>query len=168
MAPRGQLRELVAGTILLVLGVIFLIVRLTARGGQYLIAAVGIAFLLGYVWSRDDDLLVPGSLITGLGLGMALQPVGWEEGTYVLLGLAAGLLATYALSIILSARPIAPAASLVPGAALAVLGLLEALATGGLLRFIARWWPLALVVGGGSILWRLFTSGSRRTRGSAE
>jgi hypothetical protein len=168
MEPSGQHRELVAGTILFVLGLVFLGVRLTASGGQYVLVAVGIAFLLAYVWSRDDDLLVPGSLMTGLGLGIALQPVGWEEGTSVLLGLGVGLLGMYVLSMTLAKRPTAPAASLIPGTALLVLGLLEALADGGLLRFIARWWPLAPVVAGAAILWRQLKSRPRRAAGSAE
>ncbi|MDR7417852.1 MAG: hypothetical protein QN178_02970 [Armatimonadota bacterium] len=168
MEPSGQHRELVAGTILFVLGLVFLAIRITGSGGQYVLVAVGVAFLLAYVWSRDDDLLAPGSLITGLGLGIALQPVGWEEGTSVLLGLGVGLLGMYVLSMTMTKRPNAPFASLIPGTALLVLGLLEALADGGLLRFIARWWPLAPVVAGGAILWRQFKSGSTRAVGPAE
>jgi hypothetical protein len=153
MAQEGK-RELRAGAILTLLGLVFLAVRLSSTAGRYLLTAIGVAFLMAYLWTRDDDLLVPGAILTGLGLGIALQPEGWEEGTFVLLGLGLGLLGLYVLGHLVARHPPAPSASLVPGTALLLLGLLEAFATGGLLRIIARWWPVAPLAAGVFILWR--------------
>jgi hypothetical protein len=164
VTPTGNRgKELLAGMVLLVLGLFFLGIRLTGRGGQYVLVAIGAAFLLSYVLTRDDDLLAPGSLLTGLGLGIALRPAEWEQGTSVLLGLGVGLLAMHVLTVAFAKRSMAPSTSLLPGTALTILGLIEALAAGGLLRFIAVWWPVAVVLAGALILRQHIAGPGRRS-----
>jgi hypothetical protein len=145
--------KLIPGLMLTAMGVLFLIILNTQRGSPFILAAIGVSFLVAFAWTREYHLLVPGCLLAGLGLGIAVRPVGWEQGAPVLIGLGAGLVGVHVLSGIWVGDTPPPRTWLLPGTALFALGVVEALATGGLLRFLVRWWPLALVVAGGFMLW---------------
>ncbi|HVH32402.1 MAG TPA: hypothetical protein VNA31_12190, partial [bacterium] len=62
-------RRSLPGIILIVLGVIFIVGQRLGIGGEGTTAAIGIAFLVAFVSTRNYGFLVPGGIMTGLGLG---------------------------------------------------------------------------------------------------
>lgn len=83
----------VAGSILLLVGVVLLVFTLTDADGSWLLPIVGGAFLVGFAVTRSYGLLVPGGIITGLGVGAVLvETQGLPQGV-VPLGLGVGFLA---------------------------------------------------------------------------
>jgi len=149
MARRGS----VAGVVLIVLGVLFLLGQWTGVGGEGLVALIGAAFLAAYALTRNYGLLVPGGIMTGLGVGIIYQDRLDGEGTPVLLGLGLGFAAIYLVD-----RAVRRAAGgwwpLVPGAVLTLIGLLQAGNQSGLQGALGRWWPLALVLLGLYLIFR--------------
>jgi len=65
-----------AGLILLAVGTVLLLVTTTDLDGSWLLVGVGAAFLTAFAASRSYGLLVPGAIITGLGVGVVLDGVG--------------------------------------------------------------------------------------------
>lgn len=83
----------VAGAILLLVGVVLLVFTVTDADGSWLLPIVGGAFLVGFAVTRSYGLLVPGGIVTGLGIGVVLvETQGMPQGV-VPLGLGVGFLA---------------------------------------------------------------------------
>src|SRR3972149_3746454 len=97
MAPRWS----VAGMVLIVLGGLFLLEQRVggggggggAVGGEAVVALIGIAFLIAYALTRQYGFLVPGGILTGLGIGIIYENRLEGNGAPVLLGLGVGFLA---------------------------------------------------------------------------
>ena len=71
---RGLRRQRVSGTILLVLGLVLLVSELTGGlGGAMVLLLIGSAFIVGYLHCRSYGLLIPGSILLGLGSGLVGQ-----------------------------------------------------------------------------------------------
>ena len=67
-------RRLTAGAILIVVGITaFLFSRLGYLEGELVLAVLGAAFLAAYLVRGRYGLLVPGSILLGLGLGGLLE-----------------------------------------------------------------------------------------------
>jgi hypothetical protein len=123
---------------------------------------LGLLLLVGYLLTRQYGFLIPGCILTGLGIPLALiesntisAPADWP----IVLGLGLGFIAIWVIdSLVRRGRPVGwwP---LIPG------GILTAVAVGiaseneAWLEDIGRWWPLILIVLG---VWVLFERFVRR------
>ena len=138
--------------VLIGLGVVLLMAQLTGVGPEAIVALIGAGFLLAYAVSRQYGLLIPGGIMTGLGIGIIVetQAVG-SRGEPVLLGLGLGFLAIYAVDAVVR-RSDALWWPVIPGGILATLGVLIGTGREGWLENAGTWWPAILIVIGGLIL----------------
>lgn len=85
----------IGGVILIALGLFFLGVQFNLFGAELIVSLIGVCFLVPYFAGgrRQFGFLVPGSLLTCLGLGITFAAQGiWPpaNGMIVMLGLTAG------------------------------------------------------------------------------
>jgi hypothetical protein len=135
--------------ILILIGVVALIANLGGPriGEEAIPFAIGIAFMVGYAFTRRYGYLVPGGILTGVGGGIWLASLLGvsDNGPYTLIGGGLGFLLIYALDAArtgLAARwwPI------VPGALMVVAGAGTAAQNQGWAQQIGNWSPLLLIV----------------------
>ena len=133
------------GAVLVAVGDVLLAGRFSdvvAAGGPAL--WIGLGFLAWWAFSGNYGLLLPAGVLTGLGVGLMLDQVGFY-GNPAALGLGVGFLAIYALDA-LRGRRRSSWWPLVPGAVLIVVGLLQN--TAGWASLGDLGWPLVLIVVG--------------------
>jgi hypothetical protein len=85
-------RERVLGLILVGLGGVLLVVLTTEAGGEIVVAAIGLGFLLAFAVTGSYGFLVPGGILGGLGTGLIVATAGGPDDA-VVLGLGAGFVA---------------------------------------------------------------------------
>ena len=148
--------RIIAGVSLVTIGLLTLVLQFgeTMNLGQYFLNALGLIFLIWGLTTDTFGLLIPGGILSGLGLGTYLVsgPLSSIEGqataAVILLSFAAG----WALITLLSGftRDGFQWWPLIPGGIMAAIG--GALLAGGLaleiLSWLGRGWPLGLVVVG--------------------
>jgi hypothetical protein len=134
-------RPSVAGVVLIVLGALFLVAQWMGVGGEGVVALIGLAFLTAYFLTRHYGFLVPGGVMTGLGIGIIYEQRLQAAGAPVLLGLGLGFIAVFLIGR-RRGRWAADWWPLIPGGILAAIGLLLAAGQTGLLGMMGRWWPL--------------------------
>jgi hypothetical protein len=153
--PRG-----IAGVALIVIGVVALIATLSRNEqiGLLFLPALGLIFIIWGIVVRSPGLLVPGGVLTGLGVGVLLaQDVftsDQQSGAVILISMGAGFLIITPLSLLVARR--SQYWALVPGAILVLIG--AAILVGGvalqLAQDIGTLWPLILIAAGIYVLWR--------------
>ncbi len=158
---RTRRPNLTLGLILLVVGVILLVTRFVAvETAPVWLLGLGAAFALIAIVNASYGALVSGMVLLGLGAGMILGDrgtAGIPEGTWILLGLGAGFVGIYVLALILKLnRHWWP---LLPGVVLLVAGGWRyvrrfAFLPPEVVIAIRTWWPAALIVAGGWMLFR--------------
>lgn len=152
---------LVAGLIVMGIGLFFLLGQIVPDLGRWIPLGIGLAFLGAFVAKREYGFLIPGCIISGVGVGVLLEDVvddRWS-GSVVLLSIAGGFLAIWVVSVLLRARdrdwpggPSRDAAKalwwpLIPGGILLLVALIV-LAEEGIGGDLLRWWPLLLIAAG--------------------
>lgn len=149
-----QERNLAPGLVLIGLGVLFGIVQLTGVGGEAVVAVIGGGLLVGYAVTRHYGYLVPGGILTGLGIGIIWQAMVLNDaGGAVLVGLGAGFLSIYLVDTLVR-RDRALWWPVIPGGITLTIGLVLETGRGGTLAGAALLWPIFLVVIGGALLLR--------------
>ncbi len=159
--------SLIAGLILVLVGVLALFRNwlpfdLAQFFTTYLFLILGLAFIVAGIYTREAGWLIPGGILTGLAAGFAflIGPlagyVSDEAGAGVfLLGLAGGFALITVLTLLFTREHFWWA--LIPAAVLALVGL--AVGYGGAFWRALMWlqwvWPVALILLGGLILWRV-------------
>jgi hypothetical protein len=109
-----------------------------------ILLTIASVFLFFGLWRRIYGLIIPGSILGGLSVGVTFADL--TNGVSVLWGLALGFLAIYALGAALFAnRHFWP---LIPGAILFGVGLIVLIATLGSLSLGLIWVPLLLIGAG--------------------
>jgi hypothetical protein len=142
--------SVIPGIVLIAIGLFLLAVQTTGVGGEAVVAFIGAGFLVAYAFTRQYGFLVPGGIVTGLGLGIILETqIG--GGGAVLLGLGFGFLSIYVVDAAARGQP-GGWWPLIPGGILATIGTLTAAGREGLIGDIARLWPVALIVIGAYLL----------------
>lgn len=143
------------GALLIAIGVFLLVGQFVQAEwfGRLVLPVLGGLFLLVGLGTRQGGWLVPGGILTGLGVGTWLVTGPYAEaaetlqGAIVLLSFAAGWALITALSPITRRFMWWP---LIPGGILALIG--GALLMGGagltVLEWAGKLWPLALIAGG--------------------
>lgn len=91
----------VLGLLLIGLGGALLLAATTDLGGEVVVGFIGVAFLVAYATTRTYGFLIPGGILTGLGTGLVLQPLG-VRGDIVALGLGLGFVAIAVVDQLLS------------------------------------------------------------------
>src|SRR3972149_9803950 len=85
-------RRVVAGLVLIALGLRFLLFQQVGGGGEAVVAVIGLVLFAGYAYTRNYGFLVPGGIMTGLGIGIILAARNPGGGSAGLLGLGLGFL----------------------------------------------------------------------------
>lgn len=137
-------REQVPGLALVIIGATLLALLQLGATGEVVVALVGAAFLVVYATTRLYGFLVPGGVLTGLGVGLVLESTLDVRGG-VLLSLAAGFGFVALLDRLAGGRRDGGWWPLIPAGILVVIGLSQVL---GGWEALQRWWPLALVAVG--------------------
>jgi hypothetical protein len=167
-AGGGTRDQLVFAVVLIVVGVLGLASRVwqpTADVGGWIVAIIGLAFLGAFAYTRQYGYLIPGSIMTGLGVGIvASQAIKFAtdegEGGAVVLGLGVGFLGIWAIGALVRTEqhhwwP------LIPGGILAAVG--TALLIGGGAIEALDYWGIILVALGVFVIARAFLMGRTRT-----
>ncbi len=115
----------VGGIVLVGVGVALLVGQFAGdSGGPLVLAGLGGGFLVAHGFTRTYGLLVPGGILTGLGLGTLAEQTGVTAVEPVLVGLGAGFLAVWAIdTFITRTGPPAGWWPLVPGGIVLFIGL---------------------------------------------
>jgi hypothetical protein len=114
-----------AGTLLVVIGIVLLLIELTGTGRVAVVLLGGLAFLATFVATRSYGFLVPGGILTGFGAGLVAQDLGLVD-DIGLIGLGVGFLLIPALQ--LATRTPRDGGwwwPLIPGGILVLLGVIE-------------------------------------------
>lgn len=163
----------VGGLILIGIGVLALLGQYTdgviwGQWGIYFLSLLGALFLVWGIVSRNVGPLIPGGILSGLGLGIILlETVAWpatvDEGGIFMLAFAAG----WGLITVLTAvfTPKVHWWPLIPGAIMAIIGL--AVLFGGLfmqaLNLMGILWPLLLILLGLFIVYRAYKGSQEKS-----
>lgn len=160
--------HLTAGIGLIVIGLLILVAQFVQSDwmGLLFLPALGLIFLVWGSVARNVGLLIPGGILSGIGLGVFLNEVvfpgleGAGTGGVFLtsFGLGWGLI-TLLSAIFTDQVHWWP---LIPGGILGLIGGLLLMGGAGLavLEIVGRWWPLGLI---GLGLWLLLRRGSRES-----
>jgi len=162
--------DLVGGLLLISIGILVLGAKFVdlpefPNLGLFFLPALGALFMLAGILSRNEGLMVPGGILSGIGWGAYLTagPLTWaserQEGGVFLLAFALGWVSITVVSALFAKKTLW--GTLVPAAVLAAIG--GALVFGGafidLLEVAGKLWPLALIVAGLAVLLKV----ARRT-----
>jgi hypothetical protein len=158
-APRSDPGGLVAGLVIAGLGLFFLAGQVEPDIGRFVTLFIGLGLLAVFVVTREYGFLVPGSILTGVGIGVALEPAtnGAADSGVMMLSLAGGFLGIWLLGSLYRIRqnhwwP------LIPGGILTLIGLVQVSRTD--VEGALRLWPIVLIIIGALVLGRTLTRGS--------
>lgn len=154
VTPSSERREaVIGGTLLVAIGLLVLLVQniKTESLGLLFLPALGGLFLVAGILGRQVGFIIPGGILTGIGMGVvltqnpALAVTDTAQGGVFFLGFALGWFLITVLSRVFTRDP--QWWALIPGTIMALIG--GALMLGGtalnVLEFAGRWWPLILV-----------------------
>ena len=145
-----------AGLVVVGIGLFLLVAQLVPDVGRWIPLIIGLIFIAVFVARREYGFLIPGAIISGVGVGVLLADVveGPLAGAVVVLSLAGGFLAIWVIGSLMRLpqtsgtpweREVSPYDwwPLIPGGILALIGallLIEADVEG-----VLRWWPLIII-----------------------
>lgn len=153
----------VGGLILISIGVIALLAQVAdfaewENFGISFVLLLGLAFLAWGIISRQVGPMIPGGILSGIGLGIVLLvnnfvPVGIEDGGIFLIVFGLGWALITILSVLFTNDP--QWWPLIPGGIIGFVGL--AVSFGGLFMNVlvaaAQFWPVVLIAIGLYVLW---------------
>lgn len=152
---RSTSSQITFGILLLTVGGVLLATNLVAVStAPAWMLGLGLAFALIAIFRRSLGALVAGGVLLGLGSGMVLGDrgvAGLREGSWIMLGLAAGFLAIYVVGLLLKVSrhpwPLVVSFVLVAIVAARVVRHFRLLPPEVVIA-ARTWWPAALVVVG--------------------
>lgn len=154
----------VPALVLIGIGAVLLIAQLTGVGAEAVVAVIGVGFLIAYAATRTYGFLVPGGIMTGLGVGIVVETQSMaSQGEPVLLGLGIGFLSIYAVDALVR-RAEALWWPVIPGGIITTIGVLVGTGRESWLENAGSWWPAILIVVGGLILLSGRLAGNPRSR----
>jgi hypothetical protein len=161
-SPRQSSERMVGGVALILIGLLALAMQFFPLNelSMLFLPTLGAIFLLWGLLTRTPGLLIPGGIITGIGVGVFLTQrafpglEGIDQGGVILLSFAGGWVLITVLCALIGVRCLWP---LIPGAIMALVG--GALIAGGaglaVLEWAGKLWPLILIgLGAYWIVWR--------------
>jgi hypothetical protein len=135
----------IGGVVLITIGVAFLLGQLLPNAGRFVPLLVGLSFLAVFLVTRAYGFLVPGGIVTGVGVGivLAMEDQGRVGGGLFLVSLGLGFIAIVILGALFRLRENHPW-PLIPGGILCTIGLVTLAGTryGDVARFA---WPAVLI-----------------------
>ncbi|MEK6206617.1 MAG: hypothetical protein AABM32_03155 [Chloroflexota bacterium] len=144
-------RRSTAGIILVALGLMFLATQWFDFTGAAVLGLISVFFLAIYATRRQYGFLVPGMILGGLAVGVAVQEYGYDpNGGIVVLGLGAGFVAIYLIDVLVGTA--ARWWPLIPGGILSIVGATQLAEGTAAADTIARLWPLGLIAAGVIVL----------------
>lgn len=151
-APARGNRPNMIGLVLVGLGALLLLgrmVTLELEGGMVLLTIASVFYFFGF-WRRIYGLIIPGSILSGLSVGVTFADL--TNGVSVLWGLSLGFLAIYALGNTMfrmrSPWPVIPAVILFAVGSIVAISSLPTFLSAGMI-----WLPLLLVGAGLYLGW---------------
>lgn len=155
--------NLTGGLILIGIGVLALVTQFVdwsqwGNIGIYFLPALGVFFLLVGVATRSVGPIIPGGILSGIGLGTLfvagpLKIEGVDDGGVFMLAFAAGWAVITLFSAVFTSKT--QWWPLIPGGIMAIIG--AGVLFGGVfmqfLALIGKIWPVALIIMGVYILW---------------
>ncbi len=150
--PQRQGRRGWLGMILVGLGALFLLLRLFSlpvdiTGGMIMLTIASVFFFFGF-WRHIYGLIIPGSLLAGLSLGIPFAEL--TDGVSVLWGLALGFLGVYVLGFGLFGRQSTWPS--IPAVILFAVGMIVAISNLPAFLGAAMLWVPLLLIGAGLYL----------------
>jgi hypothetical protein len=141
----------VAGLVIAGIGLFFLAGQLEPDIGRFATVFIGLALLAVFVVTREYGFLVPGSILTGVGIGIVLDTAasGVVETGVMMLSLAGGFLGIWVIGSIYR-LPQNHWWPLIPGGILTLIGLVQMTRTD--VASTLRLWPVMLIVLGAFLL----------------
>lgn len=165
----GESRNrIVGGIALIILGLIALAAQFIDIGetaGLLIVPVLGIIFLLWGLLTRQSGLLIPGGILSGIGLGILLITGPYElaneeiQGGAFMLAFATGWFLIPILATIFTGD--SHWWALIPGGIMALIGggLLFGGAALTVLEYAGKLWPVVLILGGIYLILRRSTTG---------
>jgi hypothetical protein len=146
----------VAGLVIAGIGLFFLAGQLEPDIGRFVALFIGLALLAVFVVTREFGFLVPGSILTGVGIGIVIDSAasGDAESGVMMLALAGGFLGIWVLGSVYR-LPQNHWWPLIPGGILTLIGLVQlgrTEVTGAMTL-----WPVVLIIVGALVLGRTIT-----------
>ena len=145
-----------AGLVIAGIGLFFLANQLDSNIALFVTLFIGLALLAVFVVKREYGFLVPGSILTGVGIGIVLDSAasGDAESGVMMLAIAGGFLGIWVLGS-LYRLPQNHWWPLIPGGILTLIGLVQLTRTdvAGALRL----WPVLLILLGAFVLAKAIT-----------
>lgn len=154
VTPTTNRREtVIGGALLIAIGLLVLLAQnvQTETLGLLFLPALGGLFLMAGIIGRQAGFIIPGGILTGIGLGVIFTQnpqaalTDTAQGGVFFIGFALGWLLITVLSKLFTSET--QWWALIPGAIMALIG--GGLMLGGaalsVLEFAGRWWPLLLV-----------------------
>lgn len=144
------------GIVLVMLGIAFFAMQfLGAATGSFVLIGLGAAFLVSHVYYGSYGFLVPGGILTGLGLGLLAEDLLDVPGETVVLGLGLGFLLIWVVDRLITRKgpDVGSWWPLIPGGILTLIGISSLMpeVTDLVVRYA---WPVAIIVLGGVLIWR--------------
>ena len=141
-------RQILPGLILIVLGIVVLLTQYFEFGPSLILILLGLVFLIPYAFAHSYGLLIPGCILTGIGVGLAFERTLSRPDVTVSIGLGLAFIAIFLVQ-----RIVAGSSHwwpLVPGGILVLVGIAELAPQAQAL--LDRGWPLLLIAIGLAIL----------------
>jgi len=141
----------VAGLVIAGIGLFFLAGQLEPDIGRFATVFIGLALLAVFVVTREYGFLVPGSILTGIGIGIVLDSAasGEVESGVMMLALAGGFLGIWVIGSIYR-LPQNHWWPLIPGGILTLIGMVQITRTDA--AETLRLWPIVLIILGAFLL----------------
>ena len=147
--------QTIGGVILLILGVLFLVILFLGGSVSSLliVPTVGVLLLVWGILARHAGPMIPGGIVTGVGVGLLLAiDDGFATGVFML-SLGLGFVLVTVMTAVFA--PTTHWWALIPGGINAVIGL--GFFFGGTVWQLLNWWPLILIALGLHTLWRNYS-----------
>lgn len=141
-------KQVIPGSILIVLGISFLLTQYFELGPALLLTLFGLVFLIPYAFTHSYGLLIPGCILAGLGIGLAFEHAVMQPDVTVSIGLGVGFIAIFVVQLVVAGS--SHWWPLVPGSILMLGGLAEAVPQAQ--AMLEKSWPLLLIAIGLVIL----------------
>ncbi len=152
---RGQIS---AGLVLITIGLgFYLIDRVSGIGQEAVLLVIGAAFLISYFARKNFGLLIPGCILTGVGLGNLGRNSFLAFGESSLLGLGIGFIAIFVIAKLYERK--SHWWPLILGAIMLLMAIPSAYE---LFEYLWQHWPLILVIIGAAILFGAFRGGDAK------
>ncbi len=156
-------RRLIAGVALILFGMLTLVATVVNSSivGMSILPLLGVLFIVWAALARLPALMIPGGILTGLGIGILLSETafgsasGETRGGIIVLGLGLGF-----LMIVPLVRLVSPTTHwwpFIPGGIITLvgIGLLIGGAALNVLTFLGQLWPVIPIVVGLYLIWQM-------------